>query len=127
MSLSSATLAILLTLAIIYVVPFVIYAGMSAAGWIETPEGPPAAFLLGVLVSKAGTSLAFVLLFYLARNDLDGHWLLYAAIWFGMYALGEVGQAIGPDYSWPEALAGIVSEAIYFPAAAYLVDRMIGA
>lgn len=127
MSPLSLALTIILVLAVIYIVPFVVYGGLSAFGMIEPPEGSPAAFLVGVLVSKVGTAFAFVMIFHLARHDLDGRWLAYAGLWFVMYALGEIGQAMGPDYGWEEAAAGIMSEAIYFPAAAYIVDRMIAA
>jgi len=82
-------------------------------------------FLLSVLVSKVGTALAFVLIFYFARNSLSGHWFLYAFIWWLMFAIGEVGQAIGPNYSWEYAVAGVISETIYFPLSAYLVNRLI--
>jgi hypothetical protein len=40
--------------------------------------------------------------------------------------IGEVGQAIGPGYSWKEAIAGVISEAIYVPLSAYVARRMIG-
>ena len=121
----NVALSVLLVLAIIFAVPFVIYAAMSAVTGLETPGGSPLVFLTGVLVSKTGTALAFVLLFHVARDSLSGHWIQYAAIWWIMFAIGEVGQAIGPDYSWQEAVAGILSETIYFPLSAYLVDWMI--
>ena len=112
-------------LAIIFFVPFMIYAATSAFTGLETPGGSPLVFLTGVLVSKSGTALAFVLLFHFARDSLSGHWVLYAAIWWMMFATGEVCQAIGPNYSWLEAIAGIISETIYFPLSAYLVNWMI--
>ena len=40
-------------------------------------------------------------------------------------AIGEVGQAIGPDYFWEEAILGTVSEAIYFPASGFTVSWML--
>lgn len=121
----NVALSVLLVLAIIFAVPFVIYAATSAVTGLETPGGSPLVFLTGVLISKTGTALAFVLLFHVARDSLSGHWIQYAAIWWIMFAIGEVGQAIGPDYSWQEAVAGILSETIYFPLSAYLVDWMI--
>lgn len=121
----NVALSVLLVLAIIFAVPFVIYAATSAVTGLETPGGSSLVFLTGVLISKTGTALAFVLLFHVARNSLSGHWIQYAAIWWIMFAIGEVGQAIGPDYSWQEAVAGILSETIYFPLSAYLVDWMI--
>jgi hypothetical protein len=82
-------------------------------------------FLLGVLVSKIGVAIAFVLLFYFARASLTGRWTLYAAIWWLMFAIGEAGQALGPNYSWQDAIAGIISETIYLPLSAFLVNRLI--
>jgi lipopolysaccharide export LptBFGC system permease protein LptF len=81
--------------------------------------------LLSIVLVLVGTAIAFVLIFYFARGALAGHWLLYASIWWVMYLFGEVGQAIGPDYSWKAALAGVISESIYFPLSAYIVNRAI--
>ena len=119
-------LSMLLTLVIIYFVPLLAYGTLSATMDLKPPEGvSPAIFMISVLVSKVGHALAFVLLFYLARESLAGRWLLYAFVWWLMFVLGEVGQAIGPGYSWLEAVAGIISETIYFPLAAYVTNRMI--
>ena len=78
-----------------------------------------------MLVAKTGTAIAFVLLFYCAANFWCVHWLLYAFIWWLMFLINEVGQTVGPNYSWKEALAGIVSESIYFPIAAYLLHGLL--
>lgn len=94
---------------------------------METPQGSPTTFLLSVLVSKIGTAIAFTLLFYFARSSLGDRWLLYAFLWWAMFVIGEVGQAICPDYSWSEAVAGVISESIYFPTAAYLVHWLLKA
>jgi hypothetical protein len=118
--------AILLVFVIIYFVPFVIYGSLSGLGWIEKPEGSPARFLVGILVSKLATAVVFVLLFQLALGAFADRWLLYAFLWWVMFAIGEVGQAIGPKYSWKEALAGIVSETIYWPLAAWAMWGLIG-
>ena len=82
--------------------------------------------MVSIFVSKVGTAIAFVLIFYFARDSLSGRWLLYAFIWGLMFVIGEVGQAIGPDYSWKEAVAGVISETIYFPLSAFVVDWLIG-
>jgi hypothetical protein len=116
---------LLSVLAIIFVVPFLIYAATSAIIGLETPGGSPLAFLTSVLISKIGTALAFVLLFYFAKESLSGQWALYAGIWWMMFAIGEVGQAIGPNYSWQEAVAGVISESVYLPLSAYLVNWFI--
>ena len=118
--------AILLVFVIIYFVPFIVYGPLSAAGWIKQPEGPPARFLVGVLVSKLATAVAFVLLFHLARGAFADRWLLYAFLWWLMFVVGEIGQAIAPGYTWKEAFAGIVSETIYCPLAAWAMWGLIG-
>ena len=120
-------LSIILTLAIIYIVPLLVYGFFSAAAVLKPPEGAPSfQFLVSVFVSKVGTAIGFVLIFYFARNALSGRWLLYAFIWWLMFIIGEVGQAIGPNYSWKEAVAGVISETIYFPLSAFVTNWLVG-
>lgn len=120
-------LSIVLVLTIIYIVPILIYGLASVVAGLKTPEGAsPAQFLISVLVSKIGTAIAFVLIFYFARSSLSGQWLLYAFIWWLMFVIGEFGQAIGPNYTWKEAIAGILSETIYLPLSAYVTNWLIG-
>jgi hypothetical protein len=76
-------------------------------------------------VQKVGTAIGFVVLFAMAREYFVENWLAYGLVWAGMYAIVEIGQAIGPAYSNKEAAAGIISEAIYFPAAAFVVARLL--
>ncbi|MCX6060610.1 MAG: hypothetical protein NTW69_21030 [Chloroflexi bacterium] len=122
-----ATLSIVFVLAIIYIVPILLYGLASVVAGLKTPEGAsPAQFLISVLVSKIGTAIAFVLIFYFARNSLSGQWLLYAFTWWLMFVFGEVGQAIGPNYTWKEAFTGIISETIYLPLSAYVTNWLIG-
>lgn len=112
-------LAIVCVLAIIFVVPVLVYGLFTVVADLETPDTvSPARFLLSILVSKTGTAVAFVLLFYLARETLHRQGLPYALLWWLMFVTGEIGQAMGPGYSWTEALAGILSESIYIPLAA---------
>jgi Na+/pantothenate symporter len=80
-----------------------------------------------VFVAKLGTALAFVLIFYIARGSLSERWLVYVLMWWVMFVVGEIGQAIGPDYTWKEAIVGMVSETIYAPLAAYVTSRLLGA
>jgi hypothetical protein len=120
------TIAIAIVLAIIFLVPIAVYGAISAMTGFHPPGAEPIRFLIGVLVSKAGTAITFVLIFYFAKNALAGQWLLYAALWWLMFVLGEVGQAIGPDYSPQEAVAGVVSESIYLPLSAWVVNWLIG-
>lgn len=121
-------LSIIATLVIIYIIPFILYAAATVVWDLKPPADAPAwQFLLGVLVSKTGTAIAFVAIYYFAKSGLDRKWLLYASIWWVSFAIGELGQAIGPDYSLKEAVVGIISEALYFPLAAVVTDRLIGA
>ena len=53
--------------------------------------------------------------------------MLYACLWWLMFIIGEIGQAIGPQYSWKEAVAGIISETVYWPVSALVTNRLIGA
>ncbi|UCF68054.1 MAG: hypothetical protein JSV80_01780 [Acidobacteriota bacterium] len=124
---SRATAAIVATAAIMYLVPFPVYGAFEAAGAVKLPEeGSAAQFLLSVLVIKIGVAVAFVALFSLARPSLAGRWWPYALVWWLMFAVVEVGQAIGPAYSAAEAVAGIISEAIYFPLSSAVVSRIVG-
>jgi len=121
-------LSIGLVLAIIYIVPFVVYGVGSVVAGLKPPEGAsPARFLISVLVSKVGTAISFVLIFYVAREQLSDRWILYASLWWLMFVIGEVGQAIGPNYSSNEAVAGIISETVYWPLAALVTNWLIGA
>lgn len=115
-----------LVLLVIFSVPMIVYGIASAVGWLNLPEGAsPAEFLLGVAISKAGTALTFVGLFFIARSIWRERWWLYAALWWLLFFFGEVGQAVGPGYSWQEAVAGILSEAIYIPVSAWITHRLL--
>ena len=114
------------TLLVMFLVPLPIYGTFEALGWVELPQdGSPWRFMLSVLVIKVGVAVAFVLLFRLARPGLRGRSWPYAAIWWVMFAIIEAGQAIGPGYSAAEAVAGVLSEAIYFPLSAAWVARAL--
>ncbi len=120
-------LAILSSLAIMYVIPFPVYGALYAFAGLRPPtEGTAALFMLSVLVIKVGVATAFVLLYFLALESWARHWIRYAIIWWSMFAVVEVGQAITPDYSWPAAIGGIIAEALYFPLAAFVVFRFLG-
>ena len=118
-------LAAVLVWAVIFVVPVLVYGAFSAVTGLQPPGDSPILFLSGTAVSKLGTAIAFVALFYLAKDVFGGQWLLYAGIWWLMFVIGEVGQAITPDYSWEEAIAGIVSETIYFPLSGLILAWLV--
>lgn len=118
--------SIFAVLGVIYIIPIIVYGIFSAVWGLKTPEGAsPLRFLVSVLVSKVGTAVTFVMLFSLAREIFDAQWLLYASIWFVMFVFGEIGQTIGPNYSRKEAIAGIISEALYLPISAFLLHVLI--
>jgi hypothetical protein len=120
-------LTIVLVLAIFFVVAFLVYALAATVTSLKPPSRTsPLVFLSGVLVVKTGHAIAFVVLFDLARGAFARHWLLYAFVWWLMFAVGEIGQAVGFDYSWLDALTGVIAEAIYFPAAGFVTSRLIG-
>jgi hypothetical protein len=112
--------------AIIFIAPIVAYGLFLKMGMAQMPSGSLVAFLAGVLVSNIGTAIAFVLLFTLAPTELGQNWLLYALIWWIMYALSQIGQAIGPTYPISDAIVSIISEAMHFPLSAYLLHRLFG-
>ena len=122
----SILLSTVLVLAVIYIVPFIVYGLFSKLIGAKMPEGiSPKMFLFKVLISKLGTAIGFVLIFYFTRQSLSGHWLIYAFIWWLMFVLDEISQTIGPNYSWKEAVAGVISETIYFPLSAYILSLLI--
>lgn len=110
---------------VLFVVPILVYGVLSAATGLQPPGGNPMLFLVGTAVSKLGTATAFVLVFYLGRTMIAPQWLAYVGIWWLMFALGEVGQTMAPGYSWQEALAGLISETIYFPISGLLLVWLI--
>lgn len=108
------------TLAIIFIVPILIYAIFTALFGLKEPE-KKLSFFAGVLLQKIGTTIGFTSLFYLGKDNIADHWLLYGFTWFVMFAFTEIGQTFMPNYSKKEAIAGIISEVIYFPLAAFVV------
>lgn len=121
-------LTIVVVFVIIYLVPIVVYGAATRITDLAPPDDVSAVqFLLSLLVSKLGTAVALVLLFYFARASLSGQWLGYAIVWWLMFVLGEIGQALGPHYSWKEAIAGAVSETVYVPLSVYITNRLLGA
>jgi hypothetical protein len=112
------------TFLIIFVMPILVYGLFVKYGGVKEPERVMS-FMVGVVVQKIGTTLGFVALFIVDREYFTNNWLLYGFIWVSMFAIVEIGQAIGPNYSKREAAAGIVSEVIYFPLAALVVATLL--
>jgi hypothetical protein len=120
-------LCVAFVLVLIFVVPIIVYGALSSLIGLHVPGDSAITFLTGVFISKTGTAIAFVGLFYMAHDTFAGRWLFYAFIWWMMFVFGEVGQAIGPNYSWQEAFGGVLSETIYLPLSAFLIDRLFKA
>ena len=110
---------------VIFIVPIVVYGAFAAVTGLKPPGRSPVLFLVSTAVSKLGTAIAFVGLFYIGRDVLGGQWVLYAGLWWLMFVIGEAGQAIGPDYSVQEAVAGAISETIYFPLSGLIVSWLV--
>ena len=108
------------TVLIIFIVPIVVYALFSKYVGIPEPE-KKRSFFVAVLIQKIGTAVGFVALYSLAKDSWVDGWLLYGAVWAVMFSVVEIGQSIAPGYSKKEAAAGIVSECIYFPLAAFVM------
>ena len=119
-------MAVLLVLLVIYVVPFAVYGGASVLGALRPPTTASAGrFLLGVLLTKIGTAVAFVAIFAASRAIWGPRWILYATLWFVMFAFSEFGEAVSGRVTKAEALLGIVSEAIYAPVSAFIVQWLL--
>ena len=110
---------------VIFIVPILVYGAFAAVTGLKPPGSSPVLFLVSTAVSKLGTAIAFVGLFYIGREVLGGQWVLYAGLWWLMFVIGEAGQAIGPDYSVQEAVAGAISETIYFPLSGLIVSWLV--
>lgn len=118
-------LTTLLVLVVSFVVPLGVYGLFTVIAGLKEPTASRR-FLVSVMVQKVGTAITFVALFSLARDYFGEHWLQYGGLWLLMFAITEVGQVIGPGYSGKETIAGVISEAIYFPASAWIVARLLG-
>jgi hypothetical protein len=121
----NVALSVFLVFATFFAIPMVVYGILAAPMGMKVPGEDPLAFLAGVAVSKFGTAIAFVGLWLMVRYDHADRIWTYVLIWWLMFVLGEIGQTIGPDYSWKEALAGIISESIYLPLAGLIVARLL--
>lgn len=118
-------LSFIAVLLIIFIVPILVYGIFAKFFGLKEPD-KKLNFFVGVLLQKVGTSLGFVGLFYFGREYFVDNWLLYSLLWLVMFALTEIGQILMPTYSKKEAVAGVLSELIYFPLSAYIVSRLLG-
>jgi hypothetical protein len=109
----------------IFVVPVIVYGSFSAVTGLQPPGDSPALFMASTAVVKLGTAIAFVAFFVLARDVMGERLWLYVGIWWLMFVIGELGQAVAPTYSWQEAIAGIISETIYFPVSGLVLIWLV--
>ena len=110
---------------VIFAVPLIIYGIMATKGVLKAPEhASPARFLAGIAFSKLGTALTFVLIFQWTLPLFVEKLCMYAALWVLMFAMDEIGQVISGNQSWQAAVAGVISESIYFPMAASWAARI---
>lgn len=116
--------SLITTLLIFFIVPIVVYGLFSRFYGLKEPEKKKE-FFIGVLIQKIGTSLGFVLLYYLGIGYFGEHWLLYSFVWVLMFIITEIGQMYMPNYSKKEAAAGIISEIIYFPLAGAVMHFLL--
>lgn len=111
-------LATLATFVIIFIVPVIVYGIFAKYNLVKEPE-KKARFFASVVIQKIGTSIGFVSLFALQNTD---NWLMYGILWTLMFASVEIGQSLSDLYTKNDALAGVISEIIYFPLSAYVVS-----
>ena len=117
---------IALVLIIIYAVPFLVYALFSIVADLKPPGRLAGALSHKRIRLQTGNGAGVRSIFYIARGSLSEQWLVYALLWWVMFVVGEIGQAIGPNYTWKEAIVGMVSETIYVPLAAYVTNWFLG-
>ena len=117
--------AVILVWALLFAIPFAVYCSASTFLDLKAPVGPAWRFLCGVAVTKLGTTAAFVALFALSRDAWRGHWPLYGSIWFAMFAASEIGDVVRMSTGIDEAILGILSEAVYAPASAFVINRVL--
>lgn len=116
----------LAVLAIIYIVPFVLYAVLAKPFGLKPPGiASPARFLFSVLVEKAGVAIAFTFFYSFAQPFFSESWWLYALVWWVLFVCGELAQVLRAGYSVKEAAVGIISEAIYLPAAVLALRQIL--
>lgn len=122
----SAAIAFVLVLAAIYGVPVIVYGVASRFVAVAPPANvSPGRFMAGVLVTKAGTAAAFVGLYAMTATLWNDRWIIYATLWFVVFAASELGDLIAKRTTRNEAMLGIAAEAVYSPLSAWIVAAVI--
>lgn len=117
-------LSFIVTLVITFIVPIIIYGIFAKLTELKEPE-KKLSFFAGVLIQKIGTSAGFVTLYTFNLTQNSERWLIYSLIWVAMFAIVEIGQGITSRSPKAEVVAGIISELIYFPLAAYVMTFLL--
>lgn len=117
-------ISFVLTLLIVFLVPILVYGLFVKYAGLKEPE-KKLSFMISVLIQKIGTAFGFVALFALSREYFVDNWLVYGLVWVIMFAIVEIGQAIGSNYTKKEATAGVISEFIYFVIAAFAISKLL--
>lgn len=118
--------ALLLVLTIQYFIPFIVYSMFTLTAGLKPPVNKsPLMFVLGIVISKLGITAVFVLMFTLTRPFFQVHWLIYIILWWVLFVADEIGKAIGPNYTWKEAMAGIVSHTFTVPLSVLIVTWLL--
>lgn len=121
-------LSMILVLTIMYFTPFIVYSTFTLTAGLKPPVNKsPLMFILGIVVSKLGITSVFVLIYFLTKPlFLENYmWLTYGILWWVLFVTDEVGKAIGPNYTWKEAMAGIVSHSITVPLSVLVVTWLL--
>lgn len=117
-------LAGIIVFIIIFLVPIGVYGLFSKFYGLKEPDKKKS-FFAGIVIQKLGTTIGFVALAMLVGSTFNQNWLQYGFIWFIMFAITEIGQSIMSNYTKKEMAAGIISEAMYFPLAAWVVQVLL--
>jgi hypothetical protein len=118
--------SVLMVWATIFIIPFIVYGVAAKLSDMEMPKQVSAQqFMLSVLVEKLGVATTFALVFLMADRVAGPNWIYYGLLWWYMFALAEIATAMRNQSTWKEAIAGIVSELIYFPVSAYIMVWII--
>lgn len=119
-------LSFVLVLTVQYFVPFIVYSMFTLTAGLKPPvDKSPIMFILGIVISKLGITAAFVLIYLFTLPYFQIHWLVYAVLWWALFVSDEIGKAIGPKYTWKEAMAGSVSHTITIPLSVLIVTWLL--
>lgn len=118
-------LSIILVFGAVFLTEIAAHTALIAASEAHRPAPGPFGYLAGLALSRLGMALAFVGLWLMVRYDQVERIWTFVFFWWVMLAFYEVGQAIGPDYSWLDAVSGLVAASISLPLSGLIVTRLL--